>query len=79
MVAFHHKTNHSPHFAFEEFINHFADVLANTILGKRRRKICLSKNKQEAWRISEKIGLFYLKQKTYETYDERVSIFLQAS
>ena len=49
MVAFHHKPNHSPNFAFEASTLHFSDVLANIIqLGSSIEKPFSSKLKEEA-------------------------------
>jgi putative nucleotidyltransferase with HDIG domain len=83
MVAFHHKPNHSPHFAFEASILHFADVLANTMqLGSSGEKPVSIKLVEEAWEnleLSEIISLLDLKQKISETYDETVNLFFQAS
>ena len=83
MVAFHHKPNLSPHFAFDASILHFADVLANTMqLGSSGEKPVSPKIEEETWKslgMSEKISLFDLKQKISKTYDETVSLFLQAS
>ena len=62
---------------------HFSDILANTIqLGSRVEKPFSSKLEEEAWEnmgISKKISLFDLKQKIHETWDETVSLFLQAN
>jgi HD-like signal output (HDOD) protein len=65
MVAFHHKPNHSPHFAFEASILHFADVLANTMhLGNSGEQSVSPKLEEETWvnlGISEKVSLIDLK------------------
>ena len=83
MVAFHHKPNHSPNFAFEASILHFADNLANTMqLGSSGEKSVSPKLEEEAWEslgISDQISLFDLRQKISDTYDETVNLFLQAS
>jgi HD-like signal output (HDOD) protein len=83
MVAFHHKPHHSPHFAFEASILNFADDLANSMqLGSSGEKPVSPKFVEEVWEnlgISEKISLLDLKKKIYKTYDETVSLFLQAN
>jgi HD-like signal output (HDOD) protein len=84
IVLFHHKPKHSPNFEFESVHpSFFSDVLVNTIqLGSSVEKPFSSKLEEEAWEnmvIPKKISLFDLKQKTHETCDETVSLFLQAN
>jgi HD-like signal output (HDOD) protein len=82
MVAFHHKPQLSPNFQYEASILYFADVLASTMqLGSSGEKPVSQNFVEEAWEnleISDQISLFDLKQKVAETYDETVSLFLQA-
>ncbi|MBC8282178.1 MAG: HDOD domain-containing protein [Nitrospinae bacterium] len=83
MVAFHHKPNQSPNFAFEASILNFADLLANSMqFGSSGEKPVSQKLEEEAWErlgISDQISLFELRQNISDTYDETVSLFLQAS
>jgi len=79
----HHQPHRAANYSFEASILQLADALANTMqLGSNGEKPFSANKDEELWegmRVSEQISLFDFKEKISATYDETVSLFLQAS